>query len=360
MAKADYLPQLDVLCHHFASGHVLHLYHAEGKGYYRANGIYPVFSRTNHSPKVITGLMHDVHKVGTATTFDVIRALAEWVAAGNVPEEFPLTMVYQCDQSFFAGYYSLGAAYRKKKGLKPYPKDVTEFQDLIGKIVRPGGGTPTALFHLLAHKHGLTDRVNLSLEVNGFDPTKINLTGVEEFDVKSYSRMMLDGTLDVYSKPIFGHGQFLGRDEKEGEGLQHVAFSTVDAGIPPVYGVGIIARKDFVRDHDDMLRAFLMAIDKAMPECIANPDYSVRVMNEMRGLGEEYDRIEGIKGAITAGKHPEITGYHYGFYESDDTRLHGHGFGYINDDMLARMIGMLDDAGMLSAPVNPRDLYTRI
>lgn len=355
LAKADYRPELSVLCHHFLSGHVLYLTHAHGKGYFRDEGIYASFARTNHSPKVLDGLEHDVFKIGLSTTTTLIRRVSKWVAAGNKPEDYPVAMVYQCDQSFSAGYYSLANEYRKQIGLPEYDNDTTSFQDLVGKRVRTGGGTPTELFWLLAHRFDMLDQVNPSLEENGYDPDKINLSWVEEYDVKTYSNLMIAGLLDVYSKPIFGHGQFLGRAKTSNKGLTHASFSTLEAGLPPIYGVGIVVRKDFARDHADMLSAFLRAIDRAMPECIENPYYAVRVMNDMRGFGPEYDAIEGIKGAITAGKYPEHTG-DYGFYESDDTKRYG--FGCIRDDKLQCLIDRLGAAGRLpSRNVKPRDFY---
>ena len=354
MSEADYIPQVDVLGHHFASGHVLYLYHALGKGYFKENKIFPVFSRTNHSPKVIEGLMHDTHKIGTATAAEVIRATSEWVANGNDPKDFPVKMIYQCDQNYSSAFYSLSNQYRQQIGLPLYPKDITTFEDMIGKIVRPGGGTPTVMFWTIAHKKGLTDKVNPSLEGLGYHPDKINISSAEEFDVKSYSNLMLQGRLDVYSKPTFGHGQFLGRAKTTNEGLQHVAFSTIECGIPPVYGVGIVARKDFVEDHSDMVGAFLRAIDKAMPECVEDHMFGVRTMNEMREFGPEYDEIEGIKAAITAGKHPEITG-EGGFYTSEDTKKYG--YGCIREDKLQTLIDMLAEAGMLKEKIKPGDVY---
>ncbi|MEY4747745.1 MAG: hypothetical protein RLZZ416_794 [Candidatus Parcubacteria bacterium] len=354
LATADYLPQLDILCHHFASGHVLYLFHALGKGYFKENKIYPVFSRTNHSPKVIESLFHDVHKIGTATATGVILATSEWAAQGNDPKEYPVKIIYQCDQSYSSAFYSLSNNYRQKLGLPTYPKNITTFEDLVGKRVRTGGGTPTILFWILAHKKGLKDKVNPSLEENGYDPGKINLSWVEEYDVKTYSNLMLRGELDVYSKPTFGHGQFIGRAKTTNEGLEHVAFSTIDAGLPPLYGVGIVARRDFVRDHADMIAPFLKAIDKAMPECIDDPRFSVRIMNEMRDFGPEYDEIEGIKADITAGKHPEISG-EYAYYASADTEKYG--FGCVREDKLQFLIDMLQDAGMLKAKIQPSDVY---
>ncbi|MDB5238658.1 MAG: hypothetical protein JWM46_928 [Candidatus Kaiserbacteria bacterium] len=353
LAAADYRPQVDLLCHHFLSGHVLYLAHAHGKGYFRDQGLFVNFSRTNHSPKVIDALERDIFKIGLATTTTFLRSIAKWVADGNESKDYPLAMVYQADQSFSSAFYSLTNDYREQIGLPTYPKDVTTFEDLIGKIVRPGGGTPTEMFYLLAHQYGLLSRVNPSIEKNGFDPDKINLTEVEEYDVKTYSNLMIAGQLDVYSKPSFGHGQFLGRAKTTNSGLTHASFSTLQAGLPTVYGVGVVVRKDFAIDHADMLRAFLLAIDKAMPECITDHMYAVRVMNEMRGFGREYDEIEGIKGAITAGKHPEITGG-YGFYESDDTKQHG--FGCIRDDKVQFLIDSLGKAGRLPASISLRDV----
>jgi len=352
--RADYRPEINVLAHHFISGHVLYLAHALGKGYFTEEGIYVNVARTNHSPKVIEGLEHDIFKIGLATATTLIRSVAQWVADGNDAKDYPVAMVYQCDQTFSSAFYSLKNEYRKKIGLPLYPKDVETFQDLIGKRVRTGGGTPTELFWLLAHKYGLKDRVNSSLEDNGYDPDMINLSWVEEYDVKTYSNLMLAGQLDVYSKPTFGHGQFLGRANTTNEGLKHASFSTIQAGLQPIYGVGIVVRKDFARDHADMLSAFLRAIDRAMPECIEDHMFAVRTMNKMRDFGPEYDEIEGIKGAITAGKHPEITGG-YGFYESADTGPNG--FGCIRDNRLQDLIDQLSAAGRLPANVAPRDIY---
>src|SRR5690349_13721359 len=85
LATADYRPQVDVLGHHFASGHVLYLLHALAKEYFTAEGIYVNVSRTNHSPKVIRGLEEDIFKIGLATATTLIRSVAAWVAKGNDP-----------------------------------------------------------------------------------------------------------------------------------------------------------------------------------------------------------------------------------------------------------------------------------
>jgi ABC-type nitrate/sulfonate/bicarbonate transport system substrate-binding protein len=357
MATADYLPQVDVMSHHFPSGHVVYLFHALGKGYFKDEGILPFFGRTNHSPKVIEALAADINPVGTATAASVIQATAAFAAAGGNPAEYPVKIVYQADQNYSAAYYSLTNEYRASLGLPLYDRNIATPQDLVGKIVRTGGGTPSVLFEVMVRKHGLQDKVNRNLEANGYHRDAINLTWVEEFDVKTYSNLMLQGKLDVYSKPTFGHGQFLGRAATSEKGLQYSCFSTLDAGIEPIYGVGIVATLEFIRHHPDMLKAFLRAVDRAMPECIEDHMVGVRTMNQIRGYGEQYDLIEGIKAAITVGRHPEITGKG-GFYSNADTERYG--YGCINPAKLQALIDVLADAGMLKSRIKPEDVFVNV
>lgn len=357
MATADYLPQVDVMCHHFPSGHVVYLFHALGKGYFKDEGILPFFGRTNHSPKVLEALSADINPIGTATAASVIQATAAFAAAGRDPAEYPVKIVYQADQNYSAAYYSLTNEYRASLGLPLYEKNITTPQDLVGKIVRTGGGTPSVLFEIMVKKHGLQEKVNRNMEANGYHRDAINLTWVEEFDVKTYSNLMLQGHLDVYSKPTFGHGQFLGRAATSEKGLEYCSFSTLDAGIEPIYGVGIVATLDFIRRHTDMLRSFLRAVDRAMPECIEDHMVGVRTMNEIRGYGEQYDMIEGIKAAITVGRHPEITGKG-GFYSNADTERHGHGC--INPGKLQALIDILADTGILKRRISPEDVFVNV
>ena len=357
MATADYLPQVDTMCHHFPSGHVVYLFHALGKGYFRDEGILPVFARTNHSPKVIEALAADICPIGTATAASVILATAAYAEKGGDPAQYPVKIVYQADQNYSAAYYSLSNEYRASLGLPLYPKNITTPQDLVGKIVRTGGGTPSVLFDIMAKKHGLQDKVNRDMEANGYHADAINLTWVEEFDVKTYSNLMLQGQLDVYSKPTFGHGQFLGRAETSQQGLQYCSFSTIDAGIEPIYAVGIVANLKFIDEHSDMLKSYLRAVDRAMPECIADHMIGVKAMNQMRGYGEQYDVIEGIKAAITVGRHPEITGQG-GFYANRDTERHG--YGHINPARLQSLIDILLETGLLGRRIRPEDVYVQV
>ena len=132
MATADYLPQVDTMCHHFPSGHVVYLFHALGKGYFRDEGILPVFARTNHSPKVIEALAANICPVGTATAASVILATAAYAEKGGDPAKYPVKIVYQADQNYSAAYYSLSNEYRASLGLPLYPKNITTPQDLVG------------------------------------------------------------------------------------------------------------------------------------------------------------------------------------------------------------------------------------
>jgi ABC-type nitrate/sulfonate/bicarbonate transport system substrate-binding protein len=357
LATADYSPQLDVMCHHFPSGHVVYLFHALGKGYFKEENLLPVFARTNHSPKVVQALEAGINPVGTATATSVILAAAAYAGKGGDPAEYPVKMVYQADQNYSSAFYSLSNEYRKKLGLPLYEKDITSPRDLIGKIVRVGGGGPTFMFEIMVKRHGLQDRVNRNMEANGYQADMINLTWVEEFDVKTYSNLMLQGKLDVYSKPTFGHGQFLGRAQTSEQGLEYSSFSTLQAGVETIYGVGIVATLDFINEHADMLKSFLRAVDRAMPECIDDHMTGVKAMNQLRGYGEQYDVIEGIKAAITVGRHPEITGPG-GFYSNSDTDQFGHG--YINRNKLQRLIDTLTETGLLDYPIKPEDVFTRI
>ncbi len=357
MATADYLPQVDTMCHHFPSGHVVYLFHALGKGYFRDEGLLPVFARTNHSPKVIEALAANICPIGTATAASVILATAAHTEKGGDPASYPVKIVYQADQNYSAAYYSLSNEYRASLGLPLYPKNITTPRDLIGKILRTGGGTPSVLFEIMAKKHGLADKVNRDMEANGYHADAINLTWVEEFDVKTYSNLMLQGQLDVYSKPTFGHGQFLGRAETSQQGLQYCSFSTIDAGIEPIYAVGIVANLEFINEHSDMLKSYLRAVDRAMPECVANHMVGVKAMNQMRGYGEQYDVIEGIKAAITVGRHPEITGKG-GFYANGDTEKHG--YGHINPAKLQSLIDILFETGLLKRRIRPEDVYVEV
>jgi len=345
------------MCHHFPSGHVVYLFHALGKGYYKDENLLPVFARTNHSPKVIQALEAGINPVGTATAASVILGAAAYAKKGGDPAKYPVKMVYQADQNYSAAYYSLTNEYRKKLGLRLFEKDVTSPKDLIGKIVRLGGGGPTFMFEIMVELHGLKDRVNRNLEVNGYQPDMINLTWVEEFDVKTYSNLMLQGQLDVYSKPTFGHGQFLGRARTSEQGLEYSSFSTLQAGVETIYGVGIVAALDFINEHSDMLSSFLRASDRAMPECIEDHMIGVRAMNQIRGYGEQYDVIEGIKAAITVGRHPEITGPG-GFYSNSDTDQFGHG--YINRSKMQRLIDILARIGLLDYPIKPEDVSANL
>lgn len=355
LRNIDFLPQLDVLLHHFWSGHVVYLADALGRDLFRKNGLFVNFARANHSPKVVTALHHDIFKIGAATATEVIRHAAN----GHAPGDNDARIIYQADQNYSSAFYSLANSYREKMGLPPYPEDITTPEDLIGKIVRTGGGTPTNLFWIMVHKRGLKDKVNSSLEDNGFQKDKINLTWIEEDDVKAYSNLMLHGKLDVYSKPTFGHGQFRGRAETQNPGLEYASFSTLDAGLPPVYGIAIVARKDFVEKHPNKVRAFLKAVDEGMKNCMQDPDFGVDVMNRVRGFGEPYYSIEKIKTDITVGKYPEFTGdkkfNHKGFFENEDTKKYG--FGCVREEKLQQLIDMLDETGLLKRKIEPEEVY---
>ena len=74
---------------------------------------------------------------------------------------------------------------------------------------------------------------------------------------------------------------------------------------------------------------------------------------DVRELTERTRAID-IKGDITAGKHPDITGG-WSYYESEDTRAHG--FGCVREEKLQYLIDKLDEAGMLEAKVEPCDVY---
>jgi hypothetical protein len=112
-----------------------------------------------------------------------------------------------------------------------------------------------------------------------------------------------------------------------------------------------------VLEHADMVKPFLRAIDKAMPECIKDPRFGVRVMNEARGFGRQYDEIEGIKTDITVGKHPEITGPG-GFYTNEDTKKYG--YGCIRKNKLQELIDLLDEAHLLAKKIKPEDVYMEV
>lgn len=353
LAKTDHHVQLDVRCHHFPSGHVLYLYHALGKGYFADEKILPVFARADHSPKVVESLAAGIDFVGLATASQVILSTGAYVEGGGRAADFPVKIVYQSDQNYASAFYSLSNAYRAKLGLPLYANEITAPEDLIGKIVRPGGGTPTILFEVLVRRKGLADRVHRSFDGDGFRPDMINVTGVPEFDVKTFSHLMLTGQIDVYSKPVFGHGQFLGRALSSQPDLEYRSFSTVQAGLPSVYGVGIVAHSRFVSEHADILKAFLRAVDRGMRECVGDPAYGVGVMNRLRGFGPEYDAIEGIKADIAVGRHPEITG-RGGFFGGADAERYG--YGCVRRERLAELIELLRDSGMLRARVAPDDV----
>ena len=352
-----FVPELDVLCHHFPSGHCVYLYHALGKGFFREHGICASFTRTNHSPKVIAGLAQDIHKIGTATAAEVILATARFASSGADPKRFPVKILYQADQNYTSAFYSLTDRCRQELGLERCGKDIASPQDLIGKVVRLGGGTPAVLFDLLVRRCGLAGLVNPSVEKYGRLADKINLSQIEEFSVKDYCRMLIEGRLDAYSKPTFGHGQFLGRAKTTDPGLRYTAFSTRDLGLPGIYGVGIVGRMDFVEEHPEWVKGFLRAVDKAMKECVGDPWFGVQVMNEMRGLGPEYDAIERIKAEIVVGKRPEITGAG-GFFASRDTEKYG--YGCIRTERLQALIDMLDEAGLLAARIRPSDVFLEL
>src|SRR3989338_6015506 len=349
----EYIPQLDVPLHQFPSGHVVYLYHALGKGYFRENGLMPVFSRLHHSPRVVEAVARNLFKIGTAQTASVLWAASEYVAEGGKPGDFPVKIIYQADQNFSSAFYSLADSYRAKLGLALFGKDLTTLDDLIGKTVQTGGGWPHISARVALTRHGFAERINPSVELNGFQADKINVSHIEEYDVKTYSSLLLSGRLDPYAKPLFGHGQFRGRALSTNPDLKYSAISMRDLGAPSTYGIAVIARRDFVEAYPEMVRGFVRALDRAMPQCIQDPSFGVGIMNRLRGFGPEYDAIEGIKADICVGRHPEITGPG-GFFGGVDAEKYGYGI--IRRERLEEMIALLKETNALRAPLRPDDI----
>jgi NitT/TauT family transport system substrate-binding protein len=285
-------------------------YHwAKDKGYFAAEGLDVVIDQGEGSAATVTRIMSGAYDAG----FGDINAAIQ--AASDRPDEAPVTVYMIYSKAPFAVL---------TKATSP----IRSIKDLAGKkLGAPAGGASLKLLPALARQ-------------NGLDLGKVQLTNMAP---NLQEQMMIRGQVDAVA--IFTATSYMNLVALKLDPDKDFRWiSYADAGLD-LYSNGVMVSPKFAREKPDAVKGLVRAINRALRECVANPDAAIAVLTkaeplintdiEKRRLTYVYDTLMATPEAMKLG------------------------IGDVDDARLSRAIGVIVESYELAKPPAPGRMFDR-
>jgi len=223
-------------------------YWAAEKGYFKAEGLDVSIDQGEGSAATVTRIMGGAYDAG----FGDMNAIIQNAAAR--PADAPL-MVYMI--------YSKAPFALLVKADSP----IKTIADIGGKrLGSPAGGAAIKLFPLLAKK-------------NGLDPTKVEIVNMAP---NLQEQMLIRGDVDISALfTATSYMNLVAIKQNPDKDFRWIYYS--DAGLD-LYSNGVMVSQKLAKEKPEAVKGLVRAINKAMKDCLANPDAAIDLLAKQEPL----------------------------------------------------------------------------
>jgi NitT/TauT family transport system substrate-binding protein len=223
-------------------------YWAAEKGYFKAEGLDVTIDQGEGSAATVNRIMSGAYDAGFGDMNAVIQN------AATRPNEAPL-MVYMI--------YSKAPFALLVKADSP----IKSIADIAGrKLGSPAGGAALKLFPMLAKK-------------NGLDPAKVDVVNMAP---NLQEQMLIRGDVDISA--LFTATSYMNLvaikldPDKDFRWIYYA-----DGGLD-LYSNGIMVSQKLAKEKPEAVKGLVRAINKAMKDCLANPDAAIELLAKQEPL----------------------------------------------------------------------------
>src|SRR5262245_4092384 len=223
-------------------------YWAAEKGYFKAEGLDVSIDQGEGSAATVTRIMGGAYDAG----FGDMNAIIQNAAAR--PVDAPL-MVYMI--------YSKAPFALLMKADSP----IKTIADIGGKrLGSPAGGAAIKLFPLLAKK-------------NGLDPTKVDIVNMAP---NLQEQMLIRGDVDISALfTATSYMNLVAIKQDPDKDFRWIYYC--DAGLD-LYSNGVMVSQKLAKEKPEAVKGLVGAINKAMKDCLANPDAAIDLLAKQEPL----------------------------------------------------------------------------
>jgi NitT/TauT family transport system substrate-binding protein len=223
-------------------------YWAADKGYFKAEGLDVTVDQGEGSAATVTRIMSGAYDAGFGDMNAIIQN------AATRPEAAPL-MVYMI--------YSKAPFALLVKADSPIKK----ISDIAGKkLGSPAGGAALKLFPLLAKK-------------NSLDPAKVEVVNMAP---NLQEQMLIRGDVDISALfTATSYMNLVSMKQDPDKDFRWIYYS--DGGLD-LYSNGVMVSQKLAKEKPNAVKGLVRAINKAMKDCLANPDAAIELLAKQEPL----------------------------------------------------------------------------
>ncbi len=223
-------------------------YWAAEKGYFRAEGLDVTIDQGEGSAATVTRIMGGAYDAGFGDMNAVIQN------AATRPGETPL-MVYMI--------YSKAPFALLVKADSP----IKTIADIAGKkLGSPAGGASIKLFPLLAKK-------------NNLDPAKVDVVNMAP---NLQEQMLIRGDVDISA--LFTATSYMNLVALKLDPDKDFRWIYYSDGGLDLYTNGVMVSQKLAKEKPEAVKGLVRAINKAMKDCLANPDAAIELLAKQEPL----------------------------------------------------------------------------
>jgi NitT/TauT family transport system substrate-binding protein len=223
-------------------------YWAAEKGYFKAEGLDVTIDQGEGSAATVTRIMGGAYDAGFGDMNAVIQN------AATRPGETPL-MVYMI--------YSKAPFALLVKADSP----IKTIADIAGKkLGSPAGGASLKLFPLLARK-------------NGLDPQKVDVVNMAP---NLQEQMLIRGDVDISA--LFTATSYMNLVALKLDPDKDFRWIYYADGGLDLYSNGVMVSQKLAKEKPAAVKGLVRAINKAMKDCLANPDAAIELLAKQEPL----------------------------------------------------------------------------
>jgi NitT/TauT family transport system substrate-binding protein len=223
-------------------------YWAAEKGYFKAEGLDVAIDQGEGSAATVNRIMGGAYDAGFGDMNAIIQN------AATRPNEAPV-MVYMI--------YSKAPFALLVKADSP----IKTISDIAGKkLGSPAGGATLKLFPLLAKK-------------NGLDPAKVEIVNMAP---NLQEQMLIRGDVDISALfTATSYMNLVAIKQDPDKDFRWIYYS--DGGLD-LYSNGVMVSQKLAKEKPDAVKGLVRAINKAMKDCLANPDAAIELLAKQEPL----------------------------------------------------------------------------
>ncbi len=223
-------------------------YWAADKGYFKAEGLDVTIDQGEGSAATVNRVMSGAYDAGFGDMNAVIQN------AATRPNEVPLMVYMIYSKAPFALLVKAGSP-------------IKTIADIAGKkLGSPAGGASIKLFPLLAKK-------------NGLDPAKVEIVNMAP---NLQEQMLIRGDVDISALfTATSYMNLVAIKQDPDKDFRWIYYA--DGGLD-LYSNGIMVSQKLARDKPAAVKGLVRAINKAMKDCLANPDAAIELLAKQEPL----------------------------------------------------------------------------